>query len=201
MGEEMPFEEPSPLDEIQPEPAPAEPAAVEKGKELKAKKEKPAKSGFSTLVEKAAYALLFLLLGALAVTLAVYLPAASKLKTAQTELDRLIPVETQYYQLQEEYGQVETLGILNKLMGNTALAQQAFETGDANRGGQYLLYIEEDLKELEIPAYPDMPASLMKQFEKAKTLAASSTAADRTKAADELQKFYNDLLTLANNIQ
>ncbi len=61
-----------------------------KGKEPKVKKEKTAKSGFSTLVEKVAYALLFLLLGALAVTLAVYLPAASKLKAAQAELDRLV---------------------------------------------------------------------------------------------------------------
>ena len=197
----MPFEEQSPLDETQPEPASAEPAAVVKGKEPKVKKEKTAKSGFSTLVEKVAYALLFLLLGALAVTLAVYLPAASKLKTAQAELERLVPVETQYYQLQEAYGQVETLGVLNKLMGNTALARQALESGDANRAGQYLSYIEEDLRGLEVPAFPDMPASLIAQFEKAKALAASSTAADRTRAIAELQNFYNDVLTLANNIQ
>ena len=197
----MSFEEQSPLDESQSEPAATEPAAGVKGKEPKIKKEKQGKSGFSNLVEKVAYALLFLLLGALAVTLAVYLPAASKLKAAQSELDRLVPVETQYYQLQAAYSQAETLGILNKLMGNTALAKQAFDVGDANRAGQYLLYIEEDLKELEVPAYPDMPASLMKQFDKVKKLAASGTASDRTKAVDELQNFYNDLLTLANNIQ
>jgi len=155
------------------------------------------KTGFQMVLQQAGLALLFLVIGMLAILLAFYLPAASQLKQAQTELDRLVPMETQYIELQGAYDEIQAQTLVYKMMSNASQLKEALIDKDTNKVTQQLTYIEEDLSQLKLSNFPDLPASLITQFEKVKTSISSSS----TTAGSEVEKFYNALLNLSDNLQ
>ena len=136
-------------------------------------------------------------IGALVVVLSLYLPTASGYKKAQTELDRLIPLETEYITLQDDYQTSRTQADVYKILSNTNLLQIALEDNMSSRINQYIRYVEEDLNELSVPKFADLPAELSIQFSKVK----SNAEDDRLKAIDELRIFNNDLLLLIDNLE
>ncbi len=170
--------------------------------EVSEKSSKDKKSGqknkfFQTTIKKIGFALLFLLIGTLAIVLPLYLPSASALKKAQTELDRLMPIETEYISLQEDYQIVSTQASVYKILSNTSLLHIALLDNNNSRINQNIRYVKEDLNKLSVPKFPDIPTELSAQFLKVKSLAAD----DQLKAIDELQDFYNDLLLLIDNLE
>jgi hypothetical protein len=168
--------------------------AAPKAAEPKKAGKKP--SGIQSLLRQIGMALLFLAIGALAVVLSVYLPATRKLQTAQSELERLIPIETQYLELQSSYDKAQVQTMVYKLMSDTNRLQEALAENNSERINQYLVYLEEDLDELVISELPEVPTNLSAQFEKIKSRISSSPSG----AANDLQDFYNDLLILADNL-
>ena len=140
--------------------------------------------------------LLFLAIGSITVLLAFYLPASKALKDAQTEVGRLTPIETQYLDLQQTHAKVQAQVLVYKIMSNASQLQTALIDNDSDRTSQYLGYIEEDLSQLEISDFPDLPTSLLTQFNKVKT----NISSDRLTAIEELQDFYQDLLLLTDNL-
>lgn len=166
------------------------------GKPVKDKKSGQKNQFFQTTVKKIGFAFLFLLIGALAIVLPLYLPSASALKKAQTELDRLIPIETEYISLQENCQTTSTQAGVYKILSNTSLLYIALLDDNSSRINQYIRYVEEDLNNLGVPKFPDLPTELSSQFSKVKSHAVN----DRLKAIDELQDFYNDLLLLIDNL-
>jgi len=166
-------------------------------KPVKDKKSGQKNPFFQATIKKIGFALLFLLIGALIVLLSLYLPTASTLKKAQTELDRLIPMEAEYISLQEDYQTTSTQADVYKILSNTTLLQIALADNNTSRINQTIRYVEEGLENLSIPEFPDHPAALSSQFSKVK----SHAAADRLKAIDELQDFHNDLILLIDNLE
>jgi hypothetical protein len=166
-------------------------------KPVKNEKSAQKNSFFQATIKKIGFALLFLLIGALIIGLSLYLPSASALKKAQTELDRLIPLETEYISLQEDYQTASTQAGVYKILSNTNLLHIALADNKTSRINQYIRYVEEELNKLSVPKFPDIPAELSAQFSKVKSYAAN----DRLKAIDELQDFYNDLLLLIDNLE
>jgi cell division septal protein FtsQ len=154
-------------------------------------------SGFQVVLKQVGLALLFLVIGMLGVLLALYLPASRDLKNAQTELERLVPIETQYAELQQSSAKTEQQGLVYKLMSETTQLRSALDESDNNKVTQYLTYMEEDLSQLDLSQFPDLPTSLSSQFEKIKT----SISSTPTSAVSEVDKFYNSLLTLSDNLQ
>lgn len=154
------------------------------------------KNAFQSVLKQVGLGLLFLVIGMLAILLALYLPNANQLKTAQAELDRLAPFETQYLDLQQSYSKTQAQALVYKVMSNASQLKVALIDNDSDRTSQYLGYIEEDLSQLEVSNFPDLPSSLLTQFEKVK----STISSDKLTAIDELQEFYNDLLLLADNL-
>jgi hypothetical protein len=167
------------------------------GKPVKEKKPGQKNQFFQTTIKKTGFALLFLLIGALVVVLSLYLPSASALKKAQSELDRLMPIEVEYTSLQEDYQTASTQADVYKILSNTSLLHIALVDNKTSRINQYIRYVEEDLNKLSVPKFPDLPTDLSAQFSKVKSHAAD----DRLKAIDELQDFYNDLLLLIDNLE
>ena len=155
------------------------------------------KSGIQVVLRQIGLALLFLVIGILAILLALYLPASKDLKTAQTELARLVPMETQYVELQQSNANTVQQALVYKLMSETILLKSALNEGDSNKETQYLTYMEEDLSQLDLSVFPDLPTSLSAQFEKIKT----SINSNPSGAGGEVDKFYNSLLTLSDNLQ
>ena len=172
--------------------------AAPKEQPQKAQAPKPLKkkSGFKSMLQQIGLALLFLAIGALAIVLSLYLPMVKKNQTAQSELDRLVPIETQYLELQEFHSQTQAKAMVYKLMSDTSRLQEAISGNNSERVNQYLIYLEDDLEELVISELPDLPSNLSAQFEKIKTKINSSPAT----ASGDLQDFYNDLLLLADNL-
>ena len=158
-------------------------------------KKKP--SGFQLVLRQIGLALLFLLIGMLGILLALYLPANRQLKNAQAELDRLKPIETQYTDLQQSYTRMEAQTLVYKLMSDTSQLKEALNENDSFKATQQLTYIEQDLGKLELSSYPDLPASLNGQFTKIKT----SVSGNSTSAGSDVDKFYNALLNLLDNLQ
>ena len=167
------------------------------GEPVKDKKSDQKNQFFQTTIKKIGFALLFLLIGALAIVLPLYLPSASALKKAQTELDRLIPIETDYLSLQEDFQTASTQAVVYKILSNTSLLHIALLDNNTSRINQYIRYMEEDLNNLSVPKFPDLPSELSAQFSKVKSHADD----DRLKAIDELRDFYNDLLLLIDNLE
>ena len=166
-------------------------------KPIKDKKSGQKNPFFQATIKKIGFALLFLLVGALIVVLSLYLPTVSTLKKAQTELNRLIPMETEYISLQEEYQITSIQADVYKILSNTALLQIALADNNTNRISQTIRYVEEGLENLSIPEFSDHPAALSSQFSKVKSFAAT----DQSEAIDELQNFHNDLLLLIDNLE
>lgn len=166
-------------------------------KPVKDKKSDQKNPFLQATIKKIGFALFFLLIGALIVVLFLYLPAVSTLKKAQTELDRLVPMEAEYISLQEDYQTTSTQADVYKILSNTTLLQIALADNNTSRINQTIRYVEGGLENLSIPEFPDHPAALYSQFSKVKSYA----AADRLKAIDELQDFHNDLLLLIDNLE
>jgi hypothetical protein len=154
------------------------------------------KSAIQSVLMQVGWSLLFLVIGMLVILIALYFPTSSKLKSAQTELDRLVPMETEYLDLQKTYANAEAQVLVYKLMSNTSKLQEVLLKNDLNRTKQYLDYIEEDLNQLKLSEFPELPASFIAQFEKVKT----SINSNSITAADDLEEFYNDMLRLADNL-
>ena len=166
-------------------------------KPVKDKKSGQKNPFFQATIKKIGFAFLFFLIGALTIVLSLYLPTVSTLKKAQTELNRLIPMETEYISLQEEYQITSIQADVYKILSNTTLLQIALADNNTNRINQTIRYVEEGLENLSIPEFSDHPAALSSQFSKVKSYAVS----DRSKAIDELQDFHNDLLLLIDNLE
>jgi len=159
---------------------------------------KPKKSsGFQVVLRQAGLALLFLVIGMLGVLLALYLPASRELKDAQTELARLVPIETQYVELQQSSARMEQQALVYKLMSEATQLRSALDENDSNKATQYLTYMEEDLNQLDLSDFPDLPTSLVDQFTKIKTNVDNNAVS----AGSEVDKFYNALLALSDNLQ
>ncbi|MDO9565555.1 MAG: hypothetical protein Q7J15_02275 [Candidatus Desulfaltia sp.] len=155
------------------------------------------KSFMQDSFKKIGYALLFLLIGALITVLVLYLPTQTGLKAAQAEVDRLQPIETEYLTLVEEHEIVRARSSVYKTLSDTSMLHVALVNNDPNRIDQYIRYVEEDLKNLTVPNFPDLPSSLTSQFAKVTTSAASN----HPKAIEELQDFQNDLLLVTDNLE
>jgi hypothetical protein len=159
------------------------------------KPEKTSPSRFEALITKIGVWLLFLLIGALAVTLALYLPTLTRLNKAQAEVERLTEIESEYNELLPQFGQAKTQSVLYKTISDTILLQTAFTENDSTKKAQQLRYVEDDLTALYIAGYPEILQRLQSQFNKIKS--ASTTTA----ALSELDEFYKDLLLLADNLR
>ena len=93
-------------------------------------------SGFQLILRQIGLALLFLVIGMLAILLALYLPASGQLKKAQTELERLVPIETQYLELQASYSNQQAQSLVYKIMSNTSQLKEALAEADARMKGK-----------------------------------------------------------------
>jgi hypothetical protein len=180
------------------DPKPDQEKALEKqDKSTKNNKSNRTKSFMQDSFKKIGYALLFLLIGALIIGLVLYLPTQTSLKTAQAEVDRLQPIETEYIALIQEHETVIASSGVYKTLSDTSMLHVALVNNDSDRIDQYIRYVEEDLKKLDIPNFPDLPSSLSNQFAKVIT----STTSNRPKAINELQDFQNDLLLAVDNLE
>jgi hypothetical protein len=155
------------------------------------------KSGVQAVLKQIGMALLFLVIGMLGILLALYLPTSRDLKNAQSELERLVPMETQYVELQQSNANSVQQALVYKLMSETIQLKNSLNESDSNKTSQYLTYIEEDLSQLDLSAFPDLPTSLTSQFVKIKTSINSAP----TSAISEVDKFYSSLLTLSDNLK
>ena len=120
----------------------------------------------------------------------LYLPARSDLNAAQNELDRLLPMES-------EFKEASIKAAIYEILSNVSNMQIALIEGESNRAGQYANYIEDDLAHLSIDEMSDITDALSNQFSSVSTLVESDPAA----ALDGLQDLKNDLLLLIDNIK
>lgn len=153
-------------------------------------------SAFQSFMVRVGTYLLFLVLGALAVSLALYLPASSKLKTANAEVERLSEIEAQYTQLQADFTKVQQQADVYNTISDTSVMQAALLERDMTKVNQQLRYVEDDLNALQIPDFPEVLQRLQSQFIKIKTNASGNPE----KALEELGKFYVDLLNLTDKL-
>ena len=131
------------------------------------------------------------------VGIALYLPTQTKLKTAQSEVARLQPIESDYLVLTENYAIIQARTDLYKTLSDTSMLNIALVNNEPNRINQYIRYVEEDLNNLSIPNFPDLSSSLIDQFSEVTSIATSN----RTKAIDKLGDFQSDLLLVADNLE
>ncbi len=175
-----------------PEARPAAPLQALKPEPAKGKKT----SALQGMVRQIALALLFVVIGMLVILLALYLPNAAQLRDAQKELDRLVPIETQYIELEQTHERALAQALVYKLMSNSSLLEEALQQNAKERVAQQVAYIEEDLGKLEITKFPELPASLISKFAKVK----ASLPGNSSGAIKDLQEFYKDLLQLSDNL-
>jgi len=162
-------------------------------KQPAAKKEKRG----SPLLQKIGLSLLFLLIGALAVTLALYLPTASQLREVQAEAERLSSIEEQYAALQEDFSRVSRQSEIYKTISSLGLLEAALLSEDSTRINQQLRYVEDDLNRLESDDFAEVQQRLMSQFNKVK----SSAISNPPSAVNELHTLLNDLLLFADTLK
>lgn len=159
------------------------------------KPEKTRPSKIQALAQKIGLWLLFLLIGALAVTLALYLPTQSKLTKAQAEVERLAAIEAQYNELLPQYQLAQAQTLVYKTISDASLLRAALLENDTSKASQQTRYLEDDLATLNISEYPEILQRLQSQFDKLKS-------ADNTQQSlAELDEFYKDLLLLADNLR
>ena len=108
-----------------------------------------------------------------------------------------MPIETEYIALQEDNQIANTRSSVYKILSNASFLAIALKDNNTSRINQYILYIEEDLDNLNVSKFPDLPSELSAQFSKVK----SYTVDNRLKAISELQSFHNDLLLLIDNLK
>lgn len=154
-------------------------------------------SRISSLAKKVGYSLLFLIVGMLIVTLALYLPTRSDLTEAQNELERLSEIESQYNELQNDYSILQKRVQIYKLITDSALLEPALLQEDGTRISQQIRYIEEDLSQLEIPNFSEVKERLESTFSEIRQASTSNLET----ALEELQVFISDLLLLVDNLE
>jgi len=154
-------------------------------------------SGVKKIFRQIGFGFLFFLLGALVVGLALYLPANSKLRNAEVELERLYQIESTYEDLVVDHERVSIQRSVYKILANASQMHVAIVNNDTDRISQYLQYIEDDLASLSIPDFPDLPTSLQDQLSKV----AEKRTNDKTGALEALRVFENDLLLLIDNLE
>jgi hypothetical protein len=165
--------------------------------------EKPAKRGkmkvskFQSIVNTITLVLVCLVIGALVILLALYLPALNKLNKAQSEVTRLSTIEVQYNEQQTNLTKAKEQASVYKTISDTSLLEVALTGNDTTKANQQLRYVEEDLKGMQIPEFPEILQRLQSQFMKIKTSASSSSS----QALIDLGEFYKDLLLLADNLK
>jgi hypothetical protein len=157
------------------------------------KKEK----GGSVLLQKIGLSLLFLLIGALAVALALYLPTATRLREAQTEVERLTAVEEEYITLQADYSLASRQSAVYKAISSMGLLESALLSKDSTRINQQLRYVQDDLERLKADDFAEVQQRLTTQFSKVRSSAANDPAA----AINELRALLNDLLLYADTLE
>lgn len=167
------------------------------------KKDKPSQpavkkdKGGSVLLQKIGLSLLFLLIGALGVTLALYLPTASRLREAQAEAERLAAIEEEYTTLQTEFSLASRQSAIYKTISSMGLLESALLSEDSTRINQQLRYVQDDLNRLEADDFAEVQQRLMTQFSKVRSSASSDPAA----AINELRALLNDLLLFADTLE
>lgn len=154
-------------------------------------------SQLSSIARKVGYALLFLIVGMLIVTLALYLPARSDLTDSQNELERLSNIESQYNELQNDYSSLLIREQVYKLIGDSALLESALLQEDRTRISQQVRYMEEDLSQLEIPDFPEVKERLESTFSEIQ----QASTSDMETTQEELQVLISDLLLLVDNLE
>lgn len=167
------------------------------GKPLAPKQEKTAPSKIASLMKNVGLWLIFLLIGALAVALPLYLPARANLNQAQAEIERLTEIEGQYNELLPKFDLAKAQSTVYKIISDTSLLRSALTEKDTTKANQQLRYVEDDLNKLAIAEYPEILQRLQSQFDKLK----ASTPSNNEKALTELDEFYKDLLQLADNLE
>ena len=180
-----------PLEEVK--IVPGETEKKEKTSQPAVRKDK----GGALLLQKIGLSLLFLLIGALAVTLALYLPAASQLRDAQSEVARLTAVEEEYTQLQADYSRASRQSAIYKAISSMGLLESALLSEDSTRINQQLRYVQDDLERLEADDFAEVQQRLTTQFGKVRASASNDPAA----AINELRALLNDLLLFADTLE
>ncbi len=165
--------------------------------EVKAEVKTAYKQSFKEKIRPALMGVAGLALGALLVFLALYVPENTRLNWANTEIERLQKVEAEYTTLQTSHAQLQNQALVYKLLTNTSVARIAVLDNDTQRIDQVFSFIEEGIKSLNLPAFPNASANLSSQFDKVK----GALATNRLTAIDQLQVLFNDLLLLANNLE
>lgn len=154
------------------------------------------KKGGSVLMQKIGLSLVSLLIGAVAASLVLYLPTDSKLREAQSELERLTGIEEQYAELQSEHSLFRSQSSIYKTISSLSMLESALLSADATRINQQLRYVEDDLDRLEVEGFDEIQQRMMSQFSKVKSFARSTPQA----ALNELRVLLNDLLLFADNL-
>ncbi len=154
------------------------------------------KKGGSVLMQKIGLSLVSLLIGALAASLVLYLPTDSKLREAQSELERLTGIEEQYAELQAEHSLFRSQSSIYKTISSLSMLESALLSADATRINQQLRYVEDDLDRLEVEGFDEIQQRMMSQFSKVKSSARSTPQA----ALNELRVLLNDLLLFSDNL-
>lgn len=154
-------------------------------------------SRLNSIARKAGYALLFLIVGMLIITLALYLPARNDLTDAQNELERLSNIESQYNELQNDYSSLLKREQVYKLISDSALLESALLQEDRTRISQQIRYMEEDLSQLEIPDFPEVKERLESTFLEIQ----QASTSDMETTQEELQVLISDLLLLVDNLE
>jgi chromosome segregation ATPase len=186
------------------------------------KTEKRAPSKFSRFLRMLGVGILLLALGASALFLAVYIPQTNDLKaqikaaqsevttaktevtTAKSEIESLKAVEAQLTQakkdivtLQSQLDKVSAQKSVYQIQSNVNTARVALLKDDASGSAQSLEYIIQNLKSLEVPAFPDITKNLETRLTNIRT----TITTDKTKALSDLEALFNDLVLLADNIK
>jgi len=147
-------------------------------------------------MQKIGLSLVSLLIGALAASLVLYLPTDSKLREAQSELERLTGIEEQYAELQAEHSLFRSQSSIYKTISSLSMLESALLSADATRINQQLRYVEDDLDRLEVEGFDEIQQRMMSQFSKVKSSARSTPQA----ALNELRVLLNDLLLFSDNL-
>lgn len=178
-------------------PVDAEPAAPAPEPEKPGKPKKMPVSTFNRIVNTIFLILSMLVLGALIVIFALYLPRLGEFNKSKAELERLATVEAAYNTLQGDYARVSRQSAVYKTISDAGLLQGALETGENTKTNQQLRYVEEDLAKLELADFPEIQQRLQSQF----LMVKANAAGNPQKALEELEKLNTDLLMLAANLK
>ena len=210
--DEIPNEEPTTINS---EAQPAEELSLKKP-------EKREPSKFSRFLRMLGVGILLLALGVGGLYLAVYIPQTNDLKaqikaaqsevttaktevtTAKSQVESLKAVETQLTQakndivtLQNQLDKVSAQKSVYQIQSNVNTARVALLKEDSSGSAQSLEYIIQNLKALEVPAFPDITKNLETRLTNIRT----TITTDKIKALSDLEALFYDLVLLADNIK